>query len=289
MNRRFALLLLSLCLLGTSARADSVAVSFRSLDGQGTKPPTRLTARLLLPDGDGPFPAVIMLHGCAGMLAGEHLRSRDAFWATHWQSQGYAALLVDSYTPRGIASLCRTPAKDRPITAAHERTRDAYAALRWLAGRSDIDMRKIALVGWSTGASALLDIAQPTARTAFAPPGQRFRAAIAFYPGNCRSLERPGAWHPEMPLLILLGGADDWTPPQDCEVLANQAKAQHAPVDWKLYPGAFHDFDTPSAPLRERSVATPAGSAHTGTDPAARDDAVAAATEFLAQEFAAAR
>ena len=51
MTRGFSLVLLLLCLFGASARADSVAVSFPSLDGQGTKPPTRLTARLLLPDG----------------------------------------------------------------------------------------------------------------------------------------------------------------------------------------------------------------------------------------------
>jgi len=282
----FGLVLGLVALLGPAARAEPQTVSFPSLDGQGTKPPTQLTARLLLPEGDGPFPAIVMLHGCAGMLAGEHLRSRDAFWARHWQEQGYAALLVDSYTPRGVASLCRTPARERPVTAGRERTRDAYAALRWLDARGDIDRHRIALVGWSTGASTLLDVAQPTAKTAFAAAGHGFRAAVAFYPGNCRSLEKPGLWRPYLPMLILLGGSDDWTPPEDCQALADQAKAQHAPVEWKAYPGAYHDFDTPSAPLRERSVASPTGSAHTGTDPAARDDAVAAATDFIAQEFA---
>jgi dienelactone hydrolase len=235
---------------------------------------------LVEPDGAGPFPAVIMLHGCAGMLAGKHLRSRDAFWAEHWRAQGYVALLVDSYTPRGVASLCRTPAKDRPLTSARERTRDAYAALRWLSARPEIDSGRVALIGWSTGASAALGIAAPATRAAFAPTGAGFRAAIAFYPGNCRYYQRLGTWHPYLPMLLLLGGADDWTPPEDCEKLADQAR-----IEWKLYPGAFHDFDAPGSPLRERSVATPAGSAHTGTDPAARDDAVAAATEFIAREF----
>src|ERR1700744_1046893 len=97
----FGLALVMVALIGPGARAGSQAVTFPSLDGQGTKPPTQLTARLLLPEGEGPFPAVVMLHGCAGMLAGEHLRSRDAFWAQHWQEQGYAGLLVDSYSPRG--------------------------------------------------------------------------------------------------------------------------------------------------------------------------------------------
>ena len=285
---RLQALLLALCLVVGPAWAEGVAVSFPSLDGQASKPPTQLTARLLAPEGPGPYPAIIMLHGCAGMLAGEHLRSRDAFWAEHWVGQGYAALLVDSYTPRGVASLCRTPVKDRPLTSAHERTRDAYAALRWLAARPEIDAKKIALIGWSTGASALLNVAEPATRAAFAPAGHGFRAAVAFYPGNCRSYERMGSWHPYLPILILMGGADDWTPPADCEALADQAHALHAPVEWKLYPGAYHDFDTPAAPLRERSVATPTGSAHTGTDPAARDDAVAAATEFIAHQFAAA-
>jgi dienelactone hydrolase len=284
-----ALLLLALGLAASRVSAQGLAVSFPSLDGLAGKPPTQLTAQLLLPEGDGPFPAMIMLHGCAGMMAGEHLRSRDRFWAEHWQSLGYAALLVDSYTPRGVGSLCRTPVKDRPLTSARERTRDAYAALRFLVARPDIDAGRIALIGWSTGASALLNIAQPATRAAFAPAGGAFRAAIAFYPGNCRAIERLGAWRPYLPMLILLGGADDWTPPEDCEALADQARAQQAPVEWKLYPGAYHDFDAPAAPLRERSVGTPSGSAHTGTDPAARDDAVEAATAFIAREFAARR
>jgi dienelactone hydrolase len=281
--------MMSLIAAPAYAAQEGVAVSFPSLDGLAGKPPTQLTAQLMLPDGDGPFPAVVMMHGCAGMLAGEHLRARDGFWAEHWQSQGYAALLVDSYTPRGVGSLCRTPAKDRPLSATRERTRDAYAALRFLVARPEIDAGKIALIGWSTGASALLSVAEPATRTAFAPSGTAFRAAVAFYPGNCRHFERLGTWRPYLPMLILMGGADDWTPPEDCEALADQARAEHAPVEWKLYPGAYHDFDAPAAPLRERSVATPSGSAHTGTDPEARDDAVLAATAFIAREFAAAK
>jgi dienelactone hydrolase len=272
-------------LADTRARAQGIAVSFPSLDGQASKPPTLLTARLIEPDEPGPHPAVIMLHGCAGMLAGSHLRARDAFWAEHWRNQGYAVLMVDSYTPRGVASVCRTAVKDRPLSSDHERTRDAYAALRWLVARPEIDAGRIGLIGWATGASALLSIAQPATQAAFAPTGHRFRAAIAFYPGNCRNFARPGLWRPYLPILILMGGADDWTPPEDCAALAEQARAQHAPVEWKLYPGAYHDFDAPSKPLRERSVATPAGSAHTGTDSEARDDAVATSTAFLAREF----
>jgi dienelactone hydrolase len=283
-----AAILLAAWLLTTPALAQGLTVSFPSLDGQATRPPTELTARLFLPEGNGPFPAVVMLHGCTGMLAGEHLRARDAFWAEHWVAQGYAALLVDSYTPRGVASLCRTAVKDRPVSSAHERTRDAYGALRFLAARHDIDAAKIALVGWSTGASALLSAVRPAVKAAFASPGQGFRAAIAFYPGNCRILEHSGSWQPYLPVLILMGEADDWTPPGDCQALAEQAQGRHAPVEWKLYPGAYHDFDAPSAPVRERSVATPSGSAHTGTDPAARDDAIAAATDFIARHFATA-
>jgi len=44
------------------------------------------------PDGDGPFPTVMVLHGCLGV------RSKDTRWAQHLRDPGYVALVVDSMT-----------------------------------------------------------------------------------------------------------------------------------------------------------------------------------------------
>ncbi len=291
------LLGLCLALLGiTRALAgEPVHVSFPSLDGQGRKPPTMLSGLLFEPEAaasNSPvsdpvlLPAVIMLHGCKGMLAGEHVRALDRFWAEHWRDQGYVALLVDSYTPRGIASLCRVEEKDRPVSTTRDRTRDAYAALRWLTARREIDAHRVALVGWASGGSAVLAAIRPAQREAFAPFGRGFRSAIAFYPGNCRMLHQLGGWAPYLPLMILMGADDDWTPPDSCEALVADAATHHADVTIRLFPGAYHDFDAPSSALRERPVGPGRDPVHSGTDETARDAAIEAATDFLRRQFA---
>ena len=44
-------------------------VHFRSADDNGPgQPPTELEGRLFRPSGEGPFPALVGLHGCSGMM-----------------------------------------------------------------------------------------------------------------------------------------------------------------------------------------------------------------------------
>ena len=49
------------------------------------------------PEGSGPFPAVVLLHGCGGWT--EAVRQERAAWFTNL---GYVALAVDSFATRGI-------------------------------------------------------------------------------------------------------------------------------------------------------------------------------------------
>src|SRR3954465_1138238 len=61
-----------------------------------------LRAQLYKPDGKGPFPTVIALHGCGG-LAGrsEPVLARYREWAEDLVKDGKAVLLPDSYGSRG--------------------------------------------------------------------------------------------------------------------------------------------------------------------------------------------
>jgi hypothetical protein len=54
------------------------------------------------PDGPGPFPSIIVLHGCAGLgsLFNPHLAHN--FWPDLLVSWGYAVLVVDSFVTRGL-------------------------------------------------------------------------------------------------------------------------------------------------------------------------------------------
>jgi hypothetical protein len=65
-----------------------------------TEPTVRLCAYLSRPKGDGPYPAVVLLHTCAG------ISKHEGFWVTRLVAQGYVVLTVDSLTPRGMSYIC---------------------------------------------------------------------------------------------------------------------------------------------------------------------------------------
>ena len=86
-------------------------------------------------------------------------------------------------------------------------------------------------MGWSHGGATTLETLHQRA-------DDPFRAAIAFYPSCRRILTGLNA-----PLLILIGGADDWTPASRCvEMMPKEQAASE--VTLKVYPGAYHGFDT---------------------------------------------
>ena len=185
---------------------------------------------LAKPDGAGPFPAVVGLHGCAGMHDTTKQRLADQLVA--W---GYVILLVDSYATRRIdINACTSTAN----AAFLKRRPDAYGALLFLAGKTFVDPQRVAVVGFSAGARVTLSVAEARSFELFEPPSSlRFRAAAAFYP-PCKAAWAP----PEIPTLIFIGALDDWTPASACsEKVASWGK-DGPPIELVVYPGAHHGF-----------------------------------------------
>lgn len=245
--------------------------------------PVRLSALLFKPNGPGPFPAVVLLHGCGGMLTNAgNLTASYALWADQLVQDGYVALLPDSLNPRGQRSLCEQ--QKRSILESRERVEDAYAALQWLVRQSYVSGDRIGLIGWSNGASGTLYGMRET------QPRRGIRAAVAFYPG-CRTLARSKTpYRPYAPLLILAGEADDWTPAAPCVELTEIARSQGAPMEIVTYPGAHHSFDRINSPVRYRpnvrNLNKPGRLGTTaGEHPEARRDAMRRTLEFFAQQL----
>lgn len=126
--------------------------------------------------------------------------------------------------------------------------------------------------------------AQSEARQAHLPHAG-FRAAVAFYPGcpDPKASKAGREWRSTVPLLILIGEAEDWASPTECRNLAEAAAQRGEPVTLQLYPGAYHAFDSPTPGVRLRTglATAPGGTAHSGNDPAARADAIQRVPAFL--------
>lgn len=222
-------------------------------------------------------PAVLMLHGCGGPYAKSHRLSRRMLdYAAALNAAGLHVLVTDSLTPRGETELCTQRKGMRSITQT-QRRRDALGALQWLAAQPGVDARRLGLLGWSNGGSTVLATLQRD-HSEVAASAVKPAFAVAFYPGCDDALKRH--WQPVAPLLMLLGGADDWTPPGPCEALAAAVNAQPpsapaaaARVQFETYAGAYHGFDD-AAPVRLRrdvpNGVNPGQGVHVGANPAAR-------------------
>src|SRR5258708_14295426 len=144
------------------------------------------------------------------------------------------------------------------------------------------------MIGWSNGGGAVLfALGKRNSGKPGGFGGPDFRAAVAFYPGSCSEQRMGTDWTPSIPLLILVGEGDVWTPAGHCRELADGAARRGAPVQFHAYPGAYHDFDWPNLKRRElTSYTTRAGVVPiVGEDPAARADAVERVRVFLANHL----
>lgn len=231
--------------------------------------PIELKADYTTPPYAPKTPAVVALHGCGGPWA-----RRDKQWQDILSGAGHPSLFPDSFGSRGLGSQCKVT--DRTVHPGRERRADAVAAATWLAAQPATPPGGLVVMGWSNGGTTVLAAAGEGVM-----PAGLVRGFIAFYPG-CRPYVTRKDWAPSAPLLILMGEADDWTPAAPCHALAARFPDR---ITLITYPGAYHDFDVPGLPVRARTglayTAGQSGVAHSGTDPAAREDAISRVLAFL--------
>ena len=255
-------------------------VVFPSADGQ-----TTLVGYVFKPEGphSARTPAVVMMHGRAGpyssLAEGRYdastLSQRHQKWGHLWAQQGYLAILVDGFGPRGFPQgFTHQSYNQRPesVNEVTVRPFDAYGALAYLRTRNDVAGDRIALQGWSNGASATLATMWLMTPALKSPsPTTGFRGALAFYPGCGLKGKFKAGLIPYAPVRIFVGTADEEISPQECGDLVDVSRAQQANIGIKIYPDATHDFDDPGTSRQE----IPANAAATR-------DATAAAIAFFA-------
>lgn len=256
--------------LGLAACQTSGTVTSIATGGPGV----RIDSWLAKPEGDGPFPAVVLTHGCSGT---ERNTTHQTVWrglnqhAALLNENGYVTLIVDSFGPRRITDGCQTGGKYYPLQVD-----DAYSAFDHLASLPLVDSRRIGFVGQSFGGGTALRLAAE----GFGRVTSGYSAVVAYYP-YCSDY----FYAFNLPVLILIGADDDWTPARLCRAIARRAP-EH--IDLTIYPDAHHSFDLPMrGPYYVEGMN---GRFHTVQgDPAARRDSQARMLAFFARHLGPAR
>lgn len=200
-------------------------------------PPTDAQAVLFMPtdaSATAPVPAVILLHGAAGVLG-----ARELTYGAQFAEMGVAALVVDAFGARRDRA---TGFIDRLLQVTETMlVADAYSGLRHLNSLPKIDGDRVALMGFSYGGlSTMLAAFEQTAKT-LSPDGLRFAAHVSFY-GPCLArfdnTQATGA-----PVLLLAGSEEEIIDRERCNEVVEDLREGGAQAEFVMYDGAYHQWD----------------------------------------------
>jgi dipeptidyl aminopeptidase/acylaminoacyl peptidase len=221
----------------------------------------RLAFTLDLPQGRGPFPAVVMGHGSG------RITRHDLTWASQrWTAMGFAVLRFDK---RGVGestgqySAVGVPNGDRMFGLLAS---DIAAGVRFLRSRPEVDGRRIGLTGNSQAGWILPLAARELGDVSFMVilAGPVCSVGMENYYSDLaewseRPLEEVYARLPEFkgphgfdpvpvltsvhtPSLWLLGEDDRSIPVRDTVANLKALAAEGHPFEWRTYPGVGHSL-----------------------------------------------
>lgn len=184
-------------------------------------------------------PGVVVLHTCGGIS--QHIQE----WSAVLLKAGFAVLPVDAL--RGRRADCGSPS----AISNGRYVKDTLDALVALGAHPGVDASRLAVLGFSKGAMMAMWLGSSAVAQTIRPDAPPLKAAVAFYAfcGLGPTRGRPQGIqivqpNNDRPLLVLMGDQDNETPPTSCLELLPKLKAGGAPVDWHVYPGATHAWDS---------------------------------------------
>lgn len=181
-------------------------------------------AYLALPNGNGPFPAVILIHEWWGLNDWVKQNADD------FSTRGYAALAVDLY--RGAVAADRDEAHELSRGLPSDRAvRDLKSAMEYLKSREDIQGDSIGVVGWCMGGGYSLQAAMEV---------DGLDACVIAY-GRVAT-EASKLESVEAPILGIFGEADRGIPVDTVREFETAAKEAGVDIQLEIYPGAGHAF-----------------------------------------------
>jgi carboxymethylenebutenolidase len=182
-----------------------------------------LEAYIARPDGDGPFPGVLVIHEIFGL----NDNMRDI--ARRFADQGYAALAVDLFASRSrVMCMFRLFAGMQFNSLEHRGIQDLRAALDHLAQQPGVDPDRLGAVGYCLGGGLAI---------ALACTDSRLKAIAPYYGSNPRPIE---AVHRSCPVVGSYPERDFTTGAG--KTLDLELDKCGVPHDIKIYQGAKHSF-----------------------------------------------
>ncbi len=207
--------------------------------------------RTVLPPGRGPFPTALLYSGCDGP------KDNLDRWAAMLSEQGWASVIVDSHTPRGLTDFeaWRLVCAGQLLMGS-ERAGDVLVSIDDARRMPFADPARLLLVGASHGGWAIMDLLalNPPREMPFnlstlpegAPddPLAGVVGAILLYPYcGAANRARPEGWARPLPTLFLLSEKDSIAPPEDCTAIAAAMAARGQPVTAITLAGVDHAWD----------------------------------------------
>ena len=198
--------------------------------------------------GEGPLPATLLFHGCAGY--------RPAFmdhWSKIVNDAGHVAVRVDSLAPRGIdrETALQTVCEGQTLIG-QERAADVLAAVAIALDHPRIDRERIVFAGWSHGAWSVMDYmtmstARPPVLIADADELPKPDGLILFYPYcGLGAHSRFAPWTQTPDAVAFIAGKDTIVNAEECTALVDKLNRAGGRITTHFYPDADHVFDDPS-------------------------------------------
>lgn len=203
--------------------------------GPQLDPPTAAVGTLFLPaTTPTPVPAVILLHGASGLRG-----TREQTYGRQLVSMGIAVLVLDAFAPR--RDMARGFVERILNITEAMLIADAYAGLRYLAARPEIDGARVVMMGFSYGGMVSTLAAYAQIAELFAPDGPRFAGHVSLY-GPCIARFEDKATT-GAPVLMLFGDGDAIINPDRCALIIADLQQGGSEAQMVVYPGARHQWD----------------------------------------------
>ena len=229
-----------------AAAAEKGKIKLNSYDIENTLPstarnwkkkPLKVNATWKFPSkGDGPFPAVIYL-----LSSGGYSGTYDGNWIKWFNDKGFATLMVDQYSARGMNLSDGLGSKQSGMSDAAYLS-DVYAAIRVAKADQRIDTKKIVTFGMSWGGGIQIHLMSQWFNEQLGGDDTNIAAHIALGPACYLTIDQPVPTKGKM--LMLLGEKDNWNQPAPCIDYAKRLNKAGADVTVETVKNAHHAWDT---------------------------------------------